>query len=376
MLTPLDVRALFPRLHDVIFMNHAAVSLLSTRTRDAIVRAAEELTGPYYPDLRKRADELRAMIGALIHAPGEGVALTRSTAHGFTILAQGLDWKAGDNVVGARGEYPANVYPWMALARQGVELRFTEPRDGRIIPEAVMELVDERTRVVTLSHVQFWNGYRVDIARLAAECHRRGIICAVDVMQSLGALRVDVENLQIDFLASGACKWLLGPAGISFCYCRLDLLERLQPVLVGAGSVRSRDDYFNYALDFPPTGRRFEETWISLLDVAAFSAAVELLQQLDQEAVEQRVLALNQRLAEGLSARGLQIVAPWPRSPAESSSIVSFRHPTRPAEEVFRFLAANRVICSLRSDFVRLSPHYYNTEEEIDCVLKLLESTL
>jgi selenocysteine lyase/cysteine desulfurase len=120
---------------------------------------------------------------------------------------------------------------------------------------------------------------------------------AVDAMQSLGALRVDVEQLKIDFLASGACKWLLGPAGISFCYCRLDLLERLQPVLVGAGSVRRRDDYFNYELDLPPTGQRFEETWISLLDVAAFTAAVELLQQLDAEAVERRVLELNKRLA-------------------------------------------------------------------------------
>lgn len=376
MLSPLDVRALFPRLHDVIFMNHAAVSLLSMRTQAAIVQAADELTGPYYPDVRARADTLRSMIASLIHAPGEGIALTRSTAHGFTILAQGLNWKAGDNVVGARGEYPANVYPWMALARQGVELRLTEPRDGRITSEAVMQLVDERTRVVTLSHVQFWNGYRVDIATLAAECHRRGIICAVDGMQSLGALRVDVEDLQIDFLASGACKWLLGPGGISFCYSRLDLLERLQPVLVGAGSVRRRDDYFNYELDFPPTGQRFEETWISLLDVAGFTAAVELLQQVDQEAVERRVLELNQRLTLGLAARGLQIVAPWPRSLAESSGIVSFRHPTRPAEEIFRFLTTNKVICSLRSDFVRLSPHYYNTEEEIDRVLQLLDATL
>ena len=376
MLSPLEVRGLFPRLHDVIFMNHAAVSLLSTRTEAAVVQAAEELTGPYYPDLRGRADALRAMLGSLIHAPSEGIALTRSTAHGFTILAQGLEWTAGDNVVGARGEYPANVYPWMALARQGVEFRMTEPRDGRITPEAVMELVDERTRVVTLSHVQFWNGYRVDIGTLAAECHRRGIIFAVDVMQSLGALRVDVEQLKIDFLASGACKWLLGPAGISFCYCRLDLLERLQPVLVGAGSVRRRDDYFNYELDLPPTGQRFEETWISLLDVAAFTAAVELVQQLDAEAVERRVLELNKRLASGLAERGLQVVAPWPRSAAESSGIVSFRHPDRSAEEVFAFLWANKVICSLRSDFVRLSPHYYNTEEEIDRVLELLEGRM
>jgi selenocysteine lyase/cysteine desulfurase len=368
---PAEVRTLFPRLHDVIFMNHAAVSPLSTQTQAAIVEAAEELTGPYYPDLRGRADTLRAMLASLIHAPSEGIALTRSTAHGFSILAQGLEWTPGDNVVGARWEYPANVYPWMMLARQGVEFRMTEPREGKILPDAVMELVDERTRVVTLSHVQFWNGYRVDIGKLAAQCHQRGVIFAVDVMQSLGAFRVDVEQLGVDFLASGACKWLLGPAGISFCYCRPALLERLQPFLVGAGSVRKRDDYFNYELDFPPTGHRFEETWISLLDVAGFAAAVELLQQLDQEAVERRVLELSKRLASGLSQRGFQIITPWPRSPAESSGIVCFRHPGRSPSEIFNFLSANRVICSMRGDFVRLSPHYYNTEEEIDRVLEL-----
>src|SRR5437588_6683596 len=155
MLSPLEVRELFPRLHDVIFMNHAAVSLLSTRTEAAVVRAAEELTGPYYPDLRGRADALRAMLATLIHAPSEGIALTRSTAHGFTILAQGLEWTAGDNVVGARGEYPANVYPWMALARQGVEFRMTEPRDGRITPEGVMELTIQKKR-----STGFWNCLR------------------------------------------------------------------------------------------------------------------------------------------------------------------------------------------------------------------------
>jgi selenocysteine lyase/cysteine desulfurase len=262
----------------------------------------------------------------------------------------------------------------MALAKQGVEFRMAEPQDGRITPEAIFKLVDERTRVVTLSHVQFWNGYRVDVKAIAAECRGRGIILAVDVMQSLGAIRVDVEDLGIDFLASGACKWLLGPTGIAFCYCRPDLLEQLFPVLVGAGSVRNRYDYFNYDLDFPPTGQRFEESWLSLPDLAAFAAAVELLQNVGQEVVEERVLALSERLEQGLAARGFEIVAPWPRTSTESSGIVSFRHPTRPAEEIMSHLSANEVIASQRADFVRLSPHYYNTEEEVDCVLEVLES--
>src|SRR5919205_1408413 len=126
-MTPLEVRAMFPRLQDVIFMNHAAVSPIPTRTQAAIVRVAEEMTGPYYPDAHERADALRVALASLIHAPPEGIAFTRSTAHGFSLLAQGLDWSAGDNVIGARWEYPANVYPWMALTKRGVEFRMAEP---------------------------------------------------------------------------------------------------------------------------------------------------------------------------------------------------------------------------------------------------------
>jgi len=247
-----------------------------------------------------------------------------------------------------------------------------QPQGGRISPEQVFALVDARTRVVALSHVEFWNGFRVDIEAIGAECRRREILFAVDVMQSAGALRVDVGRMPIDFCAAGAGKWLMGPPGIGFCYCVPDLLERLQPPIVGVCSVVGYDRYFEYDLTLAPTARRFEESVISILDTAALGAALELLLEVGLDAIEARVLSLSARLAEGLAGRGYELVEPWPRARAESSGIVSFRKPGGRAREVLRDLEAAHVVARTHQDFVRLSPHFYNTEEEIDRVLEVL----
>jgi len=355
-------------------MNHAGVAPMSERGRAAIEALMERLTGrPYEEGLAEtEADRLREAIARLVGAEAESIGLVRGTAHGMSLLAQGLDWRAGDNVVGARGEYPANVYPWMALRDRGVEYRMAEPVAGRITPEAVLALVDGRTRVVALSHVQSWNGYRVDIERIGAELDRRGVVFAVDGIQSVGALQLDLSALPVDFLASGASKWLLGPLGIGFCYCRPELLGRLRPVLVGGGSVKHDLGCFDYAYDLQETAGRFEESSVSILDVAAFQAAVDLLLEIGPAAIEERVLGLAGRLAAGLVERGYQIVEPWPRAPRDASGIVSFRRPDAGAPEVLRDLNAARVVGRQRADFVRLSPHFYNTDAEIERVLDVL----
>jgi cysteine desulfurase / selenocysteine lyase len=235
-----------------------------------------------------------------------------------------------------------------------------------------MALVDSRTRVVALSHVQFWNGFRIDISAIGAECRRRGILFAVDVMQSAGALRLDMERLPVDFCSAGAGKWLMGPAGIGFCFCRPELLAHLQPVVVGAASVVGWERYFEPRLELPAHGRRFEESVVSLLDTAAFSAALELLLDVGAGVIEERVLELAGRLAAGLAERGYELVEPWPRTAAESSGIVSFRKPGASAQEVLRDLNSAHVVARTHRDFVRLSPHFYNTDEEIERVLGVL----
>jgi cysteine desulfurase/selenocysteine lyase len=373
---PLEARHLFPIVERYIHMNHAGVSPMSQRASAAVEQVIEASMNRPYRDhwAQDEAARVRELVARLINAPEGSIALTRSTAHGMSLLAQGLEWEGGDNVVGAVGEYPANVYPWMSLASRGVELRQVKPVDGRVLPDDVFALVDGRTRVVALSHVEFWNGYRVDIETIGAECRRRGIVFAVDVMQSVGALRLDAVRMPVDFCAAGAGKWLLGPPGIGFCFCASQLLERIRPVIVGVMSVAAHDRYFEYDLTPAPGSQRFEESVISLLDTAAFGAALELLLEVGADVIQERILDLSARLATGLAERGCEIVEPWPRTRSESSGVVSFRKPGETAPAVLRDLSAARVIARTHSDFVRLSPHFYNTEEEVDRVLELIST--
>ena len=371
---PLEARSLIPLTEHYIHMNHAGVSPMSERSRAAIERVVDGALNRPYPAgaAMDEADRVRELAGRLINGSPDGIALTRSTAHGLSLVAQGLNWKRGDNVVGAEWEYPANLYPWMALAGDGVEFRQAKLNGGRVLPDAIFSMVDERTRVVAVSHVEFWNGFRVDIEAIGAECRRRGIVFAVDVMQSVGALRVDVDRMPIDFCATGAGKWLLGPPGVGFCYFTQELLERVRPRIVGAVSVAGHDRYFEPKLEFAPTARRFEESVVSMLDSAALGSALDLLLDVGTDVIEDRVLDLSRRLATGLADRGYELVEPWPRTRAESSGIVSFRKPGATHLEVLRDLNAARVIARTHRDFVRLSPHFYNTEDEIDRVLEVL----
>jgi selenocysteine lyase/cysteine desulfurase len=183
---------------------------------------------------------------------------------------------------------------------------------------------------------------------------------------------VDLDRLNADFAAAGAYKWLLGPIGIGFCYIQPELLERLQPALVGAGSVKNYRDFFHYDLKFALNSRRFEESSVSLLDIAAFAAAADLIQEVGIERIERRVLDLGARLASGLAERGYELLPPWPRGSEESSGIVSFRKPGASPQEPMRDLTAAGVVGRVHADFVRLSPHFYNTEEEVDRVLSVL----
>ena len=371
---PSEARALFPISDERIHFNHAGVAPMSVRVRAAVEHVTQVMSeeGFDHDDYMETLGQLRSSLAGLVGVTPDQVSITRGTAHGISLLARGLDWKEGDNVVGARLEYPANLFPWMATRDRGVEMRLVEPVDGRITPEAVLSLVDGRTRVVALSFVQFWNGYRVDLAEIGAECRKRGVILAVDGIQGLGVLPFDLESMNADFVAAGAGKWLTGPPGVGFTAWRPELLERIDPLLVGTGSMEDRMNYFQPNFKYAGSARKFEESAISWLDMAAFGAAVGLLLEIGIDVIEEHVLSLARRLAEGLVERGCEIIEPWPREPEEWSGIVSFNRPGVTEVELLRDLTAAGVITRTHRDFVRLSPHFYNTEEEVDRVLDVL----
>lgn len=371
---PAEARDLFPITDRHIHFNHAGVSPMSVRVRAAVEHVTQTMSESGYrrEEYDEQLAQLRESLATLVGVTAAQVGITRGTAHGISLLARGLDWKAGDNVVGARLEYPANLFAWMACREQGVEMRLVEPVGGRVTPESVLALVDSRTRVVALSFVQFWNGYRVDLASIGAECRRRGVILAVDGIQGLGVLPFDLEEMQADFVAAGAGKWLTGPPGIGFTAWRPELLERIEPALVGTNSMETPQEYFEPRFAYATGARKFEESAISWMDVAAFGAAAGLLLEVGIATIEAHVLSLSDRLAQGLVERSFQVIEPWPRERSESSGIVSFNKPGITEVEILRDLTAAGVITRTHRDFVRLSPHFYNTEEEVDRVLDVL----
>jgi cysteine desulfurase/selenocysteine lyase len=371
---PTAARCLFPLTKQFIFMNHAGVSPMSERAKAAIENLMERLVTRPYPDgmAQEQAERLRQAIGRLVGARADTIGLVRSNADGFALLSQGLDWQPGDNVVGVRGQHPATTYPWQGLCDRGVEYRQAEPAEGRVTPELVLSLVDERTRVVALSHVESWNGYRLDLPTLGSELRRRGVIFAVDAIQSAGALRLGLDALPVDFVCAAAYKWLLGPMGIGFCYCRRELLDRLHPAPLEMGSAKRLHDGSGHEYELAESAGRFEESSMSVLEMAAFGTAIGLFLEVGPARVEEQVLALSRRLAAGLTERGYQVLEPWPRNEREDSGIVSFRRHGSSPQEVLRDLNAARVVGRTFGDFVRLSPHFYNTIEEVDHVLNVL----
>ncbi len=371
------VRDMFPTLGDPLWLNHGGGAPVPRAVSDAVCRVAQ-LSCEASPLVWVQAyvqdrDELRAALGRMIGSPPEQIALTRSTAHGLSLVARGLDWRAGDNVVSARWEFPSNLYPWMALERQGVALRLVEPVEGRVRPVDVLARIDDRTRVVAVSFVQFWNGFRVDLAAIGAACRERGVLLVVDGIQGIGAVRLDVEAAHIDVLAAGAVKWLLGPVGIGFCYVRPEIVDRLQPATVGLGSMSRPELIFDPELDFSPTARRFEESASSWYAIAGFLASVNLLESVGHDVVEQRVLANVRELAAGLEDLGYELVEPWPRQAAESSGLVAARHRHRSVEADLALLEAAGVFARVYQDFLRFSPHFYNTDEDLDRALSALD---
>jgi len=365
-----EIRSLFPVVRECVFLNHAAVSPLSTRAADAIrrhVRDVEQFGNAHSAQWDQMAETARHAAARLINANADEIAFVKNTTEGISFVANGLRWQPGDNVVTTNVEFPANVYPWLNLRDRGVEVRMVPEIDGRIPPQRIEEAIDGKTRVVALSFVEFLSGFRHDLERLGAAAKRHGALFVIDAIQGLGAIRLDVKQCQIDFLSADAHKWLLGPEGIGVFYAAQDSLEKIDVVEAGWMSVVDRSNYLDYNLCFPPNARRFECGTYNAMGIAGLGAAIELLLEVGLASVESRVLQITEGFCLGLERKGAQVFSS--RAENERSGIVTFRHPRRPSKEVWQRLRDANVIAAMRSDMVRVSPHFYNTEDEIERAL-------
>ena len=365
------LRLHFPVTEKMIYMDHAGIGPLTTDMVFAIQRRAETVMEGGTRDVANWLEDIqtsRAMYAELIGARPEEIALINSTCEGVNIIANGLAFGEGDNVVCADMEYPANVYPWMNLKGRGVETRMVGSRGGRLEVSDILGAVDGRTRVVALSFVEFKNGFRNDVAAIGGECRKRGVRFFVDAAQGLGALSLDVEAMQIDFLAAASKKWLLCPGGKGVLYIRHERLEELRVSTVGADSVVNAQDYLKYDLTFVGGARRFEGGMDDPLAYASTRAMLAMFSGLGMEFIEERVLELTDRLCEGLLRAGCELDSH--RGEGEKSGIVSFHHPKVSSEELSKRLNRAKVAHTHRYEMIRLSPHFYNSEEEVDEVVR------
>lgn len=372
-------RSEIPAAESWTYLNHAAIGPMTLSGAERMGGLARLVAGSgdrYWTERADETERVRRETALLLGArePHE-VAFVGNTSEGLSAVAWGLDWRPGDNVVGPEPEFPANVYPWLSLAPLGVEYRRVPEREGRVDAADLVAAMDGRTRIVAVSWVQYASGHRVDLAPLAAACRDAGALLVVDAIQGVGALALDVEAAGVDACALAAHKWLLGPEGVGVLYVSDRVIDRLRSTRHGWRSVAARFDWTGIDPTPAAGALRFEAGTLNMAGVHALGGTVDLLQELGIEGVEARVLALADRVARGLAGRGFRLAEPR-RSPGEVSGIVAATHPGRSADELARELADRRIVVSHRAGRLRVAPHGYNTEEEVDRLLAALDQLL
>ena len=355
-------------------MNHAGVAPLSKRVRDAMIGFIEDATvnGAVNVESWVEAAEIcRSVAAKLINADVTEIAFMKNTTQGILLAANGIDWREGDNVVTTAVEFPANVYPWWSLReRYGVETRMVPEQEGRIALDDIVAAIDKRTRVVTISHVEFASGFRNDVKAIGEVCREHNIWFVVDAIQSLGVIEVDVKSCHIDILAADGHKWLLAPEGAAIFYCANDKLDRLINTNVGWASVVNPRDFLNYDLTQKPDATRFEEGSYNTAGLYGLKAAIELLLEIGIATIENRVLELTATLISGLASKGYRVLTP--KEGHDRAGIVVFESEQHTPTELYELLFEQNIITAERGSGVRASPHFYNTESEITRLLEVL----
>lgn len=367
------LREEFPITRHYNFMNHAAVAPVSRRAANAVrayltqVEEKAYIKGGFY----KHVDRVRGLAARLINADADEIAFIKNTSEGISFVANGLTWQTGDNIVSSNAEFPANIYPWQALRSRGVQLRMVLEEDGRVPLEGIMQAIDSRTRVVSVSSVQFASGFRTDLATLGEYCQSKGVFFCVDAIQSLGVFPIDVRAMGIDFLAADGHKWLCAPEGAGIFYVKKELQGYLRPTTIGWLSMKNPFTFGRYNFDLADTAQRYEAGSHNVQGIFALGAAIELALELGIERISHRLIQLTDRLVAGVRDKGYRVISS--RRPTEASGIVAFLSDLHDHEQVQRHLEGeHRIVIAVRCGRLRASPHCYTSEKEIDQLIDVL----
>jgi len=368
------MRKEFPVTSKYAYFDHAAVGPLPTRAVEAVNRVTEEKCEGdlHWGSWEDTAEALRDSIATLIGASVEEVALVHSTSEGIAIVANGLSYGKGCNIVTCDMEFMSNLYPWQALAkRHGLELRIVRNRDGVLRMEDFSSAIDAKTRIVAVSHVQYANGFRINLGELSKIAHENGAYVVTDAVQSVGQMPVAVSKLGVDFLATSGYKWLLSPISTGFLYVRQELFEELWPTIVGYRSDESSHEFSFKEFQPAHTARRYEGGQLNFPGFAGMKESLALLREIGVDAIQARIISLVDRMVDGLK-RNTKVQVKSCLDESCRSGIVNLA--CRDPESVAKRLLQSGIVVSVRAGGLRISPHFYNTENEVDKLVSELNA--
>ena len=364
-----SVREQFPVTKNKVFLNHAAESPLPKPVADAVHKYVEEFSN-FGESSIELEDRGKSLFAKLINAKPEELAIVENTSMGLNIAANLLRYPPGSKIVTTDMEYPSVVYPWLRKSLP-VKVHYVKNVNGKILLEDVEKAVDDNTVVVVVSHVEYFNGFRNDLGAISEIAHEHGAYVIVDAIQSAGAVKIDVKKDDVDFLTCACYKWLLGPPGAGYLYVKRELVEKFEPPLVGWLSVKPEvfetiDFWDIWSLKLSETASRFEVGTPSFISIAGIIKALKMFLDFGMENVERRILKLTDYLIETVKDLGLKLQTPEEKQ--YRSGIVNFKisNPKELAEK----LNGKNIVVSARSHGIRVSPHFYNVEEEIDTLME------
>jgi len=367
------IRSMFPVTRNLVYLNNAAVAPLPLAATDAI--------NEYLADIRdygsvhdsrwlKEIEGVREHCASIMNADPSEIAFLKNPLSAISVVVKGVGLKEKSNVVTADVEFPANVYPWMSMVPKGVEVKFVGARGGRIQPEDVDKSIDSRTRILAISLVEFGSGYQCAIEELKDICRRRGVYFFLDASHGLGSVPFDVRECGADFVMVGAHKWLLGLRGTGIFFCRNEMIEKMECDASSWRSFAGEGDCSGARPDAGRDARRFEAERPSFPNVLGLGGSLRLREKFGNPMICTRIRMLADRLMDSLEQSGYVVKSPL--QPRERSGIVAFSHPTIDAKEISAKLKKAGIIVTARNNVIRASPHFYNSEDEIDLLLSEL----
>lgn len=359
----------FPVTENLIYLNHAAVAPLCLRAAAAMRELTDDAChfgSLHYDRWMHCYQRLRDATAKLIGSTSEEIAIVKNTSEGIATVALGLAWKTGDRVVAFREEFPANYYPWLRLEAKGVQIEWFSLYDPL---EKILASIPG-ARLLAISHVNYLSGYRVDLRTLGDKCRKENCFFFVDAIQGMGAFPIDVEECRIDALAADGHKWMLGPEGNGVLYIRKKWLDAIEPVEFGWTNPANYADYSSRDMTLRTDAGRYECGTLNTVGCYGQAAALEFLLEVGIDNTATAIDALAGQLEKGVRAKGYEVMIQ--RTRETGSGIVSFRHPSASCQAIVSDLKRQGVTAAPRQGWIRMSPHFYISPEEIDKVLGLL----